>query len=79
MGLSMLLARLGIQCCILVALQAAVLVKKLRAGLATQLQQQIEGQHGGWDGGGRASSSNVVTVIAGLLEDEEAAMQRDRS
>ena len=75
----MLPVKLGIQRCTLVTLQAAVLVKKLRAGLATQLQQQIEGQHGGWGSGGRASPGNVVTVIAGLLEDEEAAMQRDRS
>lgn len=58
-----------------------MLVKKLRAGMAAHLQQQIEGQPGisigGSSGGKDARSGEVVAVIARLLEDEETALRRD--
>ena len=51
-----------------------MLVKKLRAALAARLQHQIEGSQVTNSGGG----GDVVSVIARLLEEEEAVLQRDK-
>lgn len=56
------------------AAPSAVLVQRLRTGLDTLLQQQIKqpGQDIGTQGG------QLINTIITLLQDEEAARQRDR-
>lgn len=56
------------------AAPTAVLVQRLRTGLDTLLQQQIRqpGQDLGTQGG------QLISTIITLLQDEEAARQRDR-
>jgi hypothetical protein len=60
------------------ASQAAVLVRQLRGGLETALEQLV----GGGRSRGSAASlggSSLVDTAARILEAEEAALQRDRA
>ncbi len=59
------------------AVQAAVLVRRLRGNLESHLEALIAASGGDSSGGG-GGGPELVDVVARLLEEEEAAMLRDR-
>ncbi len=63
------------------AAQAAVLVRRLRGNLESHLEALIAASGGDSNssgGGGVGGGTELVDAVARLLEEEEAAMLRDR-
>lgn len=62
------------------AAQAAVLVRRLRSNLEAHLEALIAASGGDTNssGGGGGDGTGLVDAVARLLEEEEAAMLRDR-